>query len=559
MTKIFLILIIQLFSTPLAFSSTDNPVILQGFYWYIPDEGTNLSDNESNLWQFIANQKAKEIAADGFTHMWLPPMSKAYSPDSSYNVGYAVYDHYDLGEFDQMGRVRTKYGTKKELHNAVNALHSRGVKVIADIVMNHKLGAAKKTRIYARHAFSGQKHRPARYLGAKWVDAYITFDHNNKFDARPRGNKYSTFIWRPEHFDGMENYGNYYIFEGKTPDKVGNFGDLDFLPNHWSDYYQGLRSDIILGSDIDYEHADTRAEMIRWTKWLVKEVGVDGFRVDAIRHIHTPFIKEWAIKIKKFMRSIGKGENNGLLMFGESWDGWTERLKSYLEGRPENTDLNYSAGEGPRNYCGIDNSMSLFDVPLHYVFRKIAKKNFSSPQVRMKDLPNHGLISERPDKAITFVDNHDTVPTQELASYIPVHTKIQAYTYILLNEFGTPTVYYRDLYKGNFVSDYYNDNFYYLNGSIKNLLKIRKKYAYGKGQYFSETSKPGILGYKRLGSSNKHKSGLIYMIREFDSKDNGLAIPTDGKKWQIAGGCGNINNGRFWINDECHYAIWVQK
>ena len=36
-------------------------------------------------------------------------------------VGYAAYDLYDLGEFDQKGTTRTKYGTKDEYLEAIKS------------------------------------------------------------------------------------------------------------------------------------------------------------------------------------------------------------------------------------------------------------------------------------------------------------------------------------------------------------------------------------------------------------------------------------------------------
>ncbi|MDD4778567.1 MAG: hypothetical protein PHV53_09805 [Fermentimonas sp.] len=41
----------------------------------------------------------------------------------SKDVGYRAYYLYDQVEFDQKGIVRTKYGTKEELHHAIEALH----------------------------------------------------------------------------------------------------------------------------------------------------------------------------------------------------------------------------------------------------------------------------------------------------------------------------------------------------------------------------------------------------------------------------------------------------
>ncbi len=53
------------------------------------------------------------------------------------DVGYGVYDLYDLGEFAQKGTVATKYGTRPEYLEAIAALHRYGVAVYADIVLDH--------------------------------------------------------------------------------------------------------------------------------------------------------------------------------------------------------------------------------------------------------------------------------------------------------------------------------------------------------------------------------------------------------------------------------------
>ena len=88
-----------------------NGVMMQFFHWYSPGDGT--------LWDEAA-ARAPELAAAGFTGVWLPPAYKGIGGAS--DVGYGVYDMYDLGEFDQKGSVRTKYGTKKQYLSAVKAL-----------------------------------------------------------------------------------------------------------------------------------------------------------------------------------------------------------------------------------------------------------------------------------------------------------------------------------------------------------------------------------------------------------------------------------------------------
>ena len=105
-----------------------NETMMQYFEWYLPNDG---------LWWRRCAAKAENLHDLGITQVWLPP---AYKATSQADVGYAVYDMYDLGEFDQKGTVRTKYGTKQEYLDAVSAFHKADIRVFADIVLNHRMG-----------------------------------------------------------------------------------------------------------------------------------------------------------------------------------------------------------------------------------------------------------------------------------------------------------------------------------------------------------------------------------------------------------------------------------
>src|SRR3712207_3671558 len=112
-----------------------NGTIMQYFHWYI--------DPDLILWNEVKN-KAKELADAGITALWLPPAYKGYGGGERgglVDVGYGVYDMYDLGEFDQKGTVRTKYGTRQQYVDAIQALHSAGIQVYADAVLNHRMGS----------------------------------------------------------------------------------------------------------------------------------------------------------------------------------------------------------------------------------------------------------------------------------------------------------------------------------------------------------------------------------------------------------------------------------
>lgn len=107
-----------------------NRTMMQFFEWYLPEDCAH--------WK-RASLEAARLAGDGVNMVWLPPAYKGAS--GKYDVGYGVYDTYDLGEFDQKGSIPTKYGTKKEYLKAVSDLQKAGIEVLGDIVLNHRMGA----------------------------------------------------------------------------------------------------------------------------------------------------------------------------------------------------------------------------------------------------------------------------------------------------------------------------------------------------------------------------------------------------------------------------------
>ena len=66
-------------------------------------------ESYGKMWQ----RRREHLQWLGISDVWLPPAYK--SSAGSDGVGYDVYDLFDLGEFDQKGSVKTKYGTKDQL------------------------------------------------------------------------------------------------------------------------------------------------------------------------------------------------------------------------------------------------------------------------------------------------------------------------------------------------------------------------------------------------------------------------------------------------------------
>jgi glycosidase len=84
-------------------------------------------------------QRIPEISEAGYDAIWTPPPCK--SPEAGTitwgNVGYSLYDRFDLGDTPQRGTLGTRYGTRGDLRNMVDNLHGCDVKIYPDIVANH--------------------------------------------------------------------------------------------------------------------------------------------------------------------------------------------------------------------------------------------------------------------------------------------------------------------------------------------------------------------------------------------------------------------------------------
>lgn len=384
-------------------------MILQAFYWDVPQTPP--------WWQKLAAE-APIYKDKGFGAIWLPPPYKGGAGVN--DVGYGVYDRYDLGEFKQKNTTRTRYGTKDELTAAVTALHANGIKVYSDIVMNHMLGGDGTETVNGAKVWS-------------------------RFANPGRNGAYSTFQWDYTRFNGCEQFGW----------KQWNAWDFDA-------YYGGDAWDNLLGCEIRFADPAVRAELITWGKWLTQTLALDGYRLDATKHMLTSFVIEWldAVKGDRFAVS-------------EAWLGNLDNLKDYAQRTQGKTHL--------------------FDVPLHYLFNEMSAANGGFDMRRLK---NAGFVAARPELAVTFVDNHDTVKDGGLFSPVD-RFKLSAYAYILLREGGVPTVFHPDF-------EAHKD-------AIAALMALRSSHARGKGDEHAETN-ANVYVYSRAGDADG--GGLVLLLND---------------------------------------------
>jgi alpha-amylase len=438
-----------------------NGVMMQYFHWYTPADG--------KLWNQLSNN-ASALAKAGFTAVWLPPAYKGAAGVD--DQGYSVYDLFDMGEFDQKGSVRTKYGTREQYLAAIKDAQNAGLHVYADVVFNHKLGADEIEEIKATPFNPHNRHEAIGDL--QIIKAWTHFNFPGRKD------KYSKLKWHWWHFNAADfnaldqDTEAIYLFEGKTFDDNVDLDKGNF--------------DYLLGCNLDLSNPDVQKELYHWGEWYLETTGVDGFRFDATKHVKSDFFLDW-------LTHICKHSNRKIFAVGEYWSGESKALEHFIK--------------------VTDESMMLFDVNLHYKFASAGKQGKSFD---MQTIFNNTLVKDNPTLAVTLVSNHDTQPLQSLESVVEGWFKPLAYALILLRRDGYPCVFAADYYGAHYTGtgkdgkehEIWMDTHQWL---IDKFLAVRKKYAFGdQYDYFDHQN---CVGWTRRGNAEA-PNGMAVLISNGD-------------------------------------------
>lgn len=445
-----------------------NNTMMQYFEWYLP------ADNKH--WKKIS-QNAKELKEKGIDMVWLPP---AFKGTDKNDVGYGVYDLYDLGEFDQKGTIPTKYGTKEEYLQAINELQKAGIFVIADIVLNHKAGGDKKERFRVLEMNPNNRQEP--------ISEPFEIEGWTGFEFPGRKGTYSDFKWHWYHFSGLDydalhDKTGIYMILGENK----GWADQENVDSEKGNY------DYLMFDNVDYSHPEVVNHTKEWVKWFLETTKIDGFRLDAVKHIDGQFMTDFLTYIKSELKP-------DLYAFGEYWKGDAQSLANYIE--------------------DTERKMDLVDVVLHMNLFEASKqgKNYDLTKILSGSLMKNDDL-----KAVTFVDNHDSQRGQALESCVEEWFKPSAYAIILLRQQGLPCVFYGDYYgiSGEFAQQSFQED-------IDKMLYIRKNNVYGEQiDYFDN---PNCIGWVNLGTEEyPNASAVIISNAEENTKRMFLGELNAGK------------------------------
>jgi glycosidase len=416
--------------------------------------------------------KAAEVGYDFF---WIPPPTKAPTGlgNKWSNVGYSLYDRFDIGDIPQRGSLATRYGTRGSLRNMIDKAHQLDIKIIPDIVVNH----------------NGNGPNILEYPGMKPTDFHVEWAENyvNDLDFRraPRMdqwyhlNGYGGTMWQdlanlidirtedhilngdPKRFTGPKT------IEGRD----FNFVDGTSFIRHIGQYDK-------YPYPAAYTNGENAADMLyRWIAWLGDAIDYDGLRLDAGKHIpyeffgwhHAGFLHEaqWNYNLRHGYSDTGYPDDadtlfenyihrDDALIFAEILSPWNE------------IEYWYGYGQNDRNPMRF----------LDYGMKQNAGESFNG------DMSNLGAYGRDfgPNNGILYVWGHDEGGPAKIDL---------AYAYILTHV-GFPMVYFtgsniswddygRSPDKKTWMIPGYDSKALGLeSGDITNLVWIHRQFARGK-------------------------------------------------------------------------------
>ncbi|MCO5612271.1 hypothetical protein L7F22_066536 [Adiantum nelumboides] len=245
--------------------------------------------------------------------------------------------------------------------------------------------------------------------------------------------------------DEKDHRGVWCIFEGGTRDERLDWGPWA-VTKHDHPYTDGsgqpdTGEDFGAAPDIDHTNERVQNDLVNWMKWLKAVVGFDGWRFDFAKGFAGWYV---GLYVEKTEPEFAVGEVWTTLNYGE--EGLQHNQDSH---RQELVNWVHATG----------NRATAFD----FTIKGILQEAVNGQYWRLKDCNNKppGMIGFWAEKAVTFIENHDTGSTQQHWPF-PADKVMQGYAYILTHP-GIPCIFFDHFYDWG------------LKDEITNLINIRKR------------------------------------------------------------------------------------
>ncbi|QQS08954.1 MAG: hypothetical protein IPK69_13415 [Phycisphaerales bacterium] len=350
--------------------------------------------------------RAPDFFMAGYGSVWVPPVSRPYiwpgsSNQNATSPGYDVFDRFDLGK----PNARTAYGTEAGFDAAVEAIHRANGEFYVDSILNHNAARQTGSGFQNDGGYPGFWMAPTTPATNKsptsnWGDfnpgnaqgypqstnendpnycllsgdlvALIDINQasNNMFIRQPvaAGNPLNlpggTYFNNPD-----PNNARFYFDSALGTDSVSNPG-MSFagalttgaytppcdVParNEPSTTYTRGRFNIANATAGDPEPENATDYLMRWTQWMLDVKKVDGFRLDAAKHIPSWFWDSYFDSVMHNARITPDGRQVTAFSFGECVAGNDFIFDRYIRKPNGRTSGRLVAGDAFGNRDALD-------------------------------------------------------------------------------------------------------------------------------------------------------------------------------------------------------------
>lgn len=327
---------------------------------------------------------------------------------------YAFHGYYTL-DWTSMDQ---NMGTVEDLRTFVNACHSKGIRVIMDVVMNHV--GYNNTQDMVTFSYGYTEHKEDGWLaktGGKWEANDTVKWENPYWDSTWFGPWIRSFGYA----SGSEYGGSCGGLPDVKTELTGSVGMAPVLVKKWNDvdsddYKAKYYNPSVANADWNGYSGDYRTDrniapadyQVVWLSAWVRELGIDGFRCDTAKHVE-PF--RWGqlkvaceAALEAWRNDSSKDKTyNGADTGAEDWDesfwmtgecfGWTS-----------------TAGQGDYYTTGK------FDSMINFSFNGAAGSGTSSSYPSSNTWESYLNINKNGDSdengnrnnVLTYVSSHDT-------------------------------------------------------------------------------------------------------------------------------------------------------
>lgn len=228
-------------------------------------------------------EKLDYIKALGFTAIWITPIVENAS-------GYDYHGYHALN----FSKVDERYNSNDvDFQDVIHAVHSRGMKIILDIVLNH-------TGNFGEASLAPMFEKKGNLSTIECMKLSPNTKLSSDYNTLPSGSQYQARLALMKNTDNVNHDNNNFYHH------FGNF-NWDDLTSQWAQ----IAGDCV---DLNTENPTVYKYLVNAYGQFIK-MGVDGFRIDTGKHIsRLVFNKVFNDAFLKIAKEAGK---NDFFMFSE--------------------------------------------------------------------------------------------------------------------------------------------------------------------------------------------------------------------------------------------------